>query len=371
MTISSNSPPVTEQPAPRLEALFPYKGLEVAKAKHQLFESTNGVNTIPMVYENALVGIEVEVENIRKEVPITHYWSGKEDGSLRNNGAEYTSIPLRTHQVETALNHLMTKLNMWNTPEFSPRTSIHIHLYVRDMTWDQVKTLLIFYAIFERHFFMLAGGTREKSIFCVPLYKTKQLDLLPTLEHQARHWQKYSAINCGTIFGADGGIPCFGTVEFRHLYGTSDVSTIVEWINNILCLRKAVVEYKLEDVLNFLKTANTTSAYLAMYNRIFGKYAMPAALNKLDFELCITRTKLAFWGNSPEFTKYRYRKVSSYGKLKNTPKEAKINKAQLDEMMVKWAAPVGAPVGVFQNNAAAQPQLGQAGHEEIFDFINN
>lgn len=290
----------------KIGQMYDFKPLQTQRDKHLAFEATLPPRTIQMIQDRALVGIEIEVENIDCEVPITHYWEGKTDGSLRNNGAEFTTIPLRTYQVEYALNHLNQALNKHNNPEFTNRTSTHIHLNVRDMTWDQVKTLILLYAIFERHFFAIAGAKREKSIFCVPLYKSRQLDTITKLENYCRQWHKYNALNCGTILGTDQ-VPRFGTVEFRHLYGTSDTAEVCNWINNILCLRKAVLQYKLEELLDIINSLNTTSEYMTMYAKIFGKHC---TLPPKDIEYCVSKLKRSIWVSKHYPDLYKYNKRS-------------------------------------------------------------
>jgi hypothetical protein len=47
-----------------------------------------------------------------------------------------------------------------------------------------------------------------------------------------------------------------------------------------------------------LETMNSTSAYLGLYTKIFGDYAKPWAMQKEDFEYCITMTKLALFTNA-------------------------------------------------------------------------
>ena len=87
------------------------------------------------------------------------------------------------------------------------------------------------------------------------------------------------------------------------LFPSHDINTkeVVDWVNNILCLRKAAVTISYPEIRKILETINTTSTYLALYRAIFGEYARPSQMAKLDFETCITRLKLALW--TPELKK--------------------------------------------------------------------
>lgn len=280
-----------------LAKLYHYSPLTVHKTKHTEYEQKLEKQDV-MIDKRALLGIEIEVENIRKpHMGLEYYWQSKEDNSLRNYGREFVSIPLRGSQVPYAIDYLSQAMTMYNpTHDFNPRTSVHVHLNVRDMTWSEVKTLVLLYAIFERHFFHLAGTKREESIFCVPLYKTTQLRSLPNIENDLGNWHKYNALNLCTLLGANG-VGCYGTVEFRHLYGTLDKQILIDWINNILCLRNAATSIGYDDLCDRIKRMNSTSEYIALYEAVFGQYADLRKMVKKDFESCVSYTKQAMWGN--------------------------------------------------------------------------
>lgn len=278
-----------------LSKLYHYSPLYVLKAKHAEYEQKLEKQDV-MIDKRALLGIEIEVENVPKYFEPEFYWQSKEDHSLRNNGREFVSIPLRGAQVPYAIDYLKGMIDIYNPEyDFNPRTSVHVHLNVRDMTWGQVKTLVLLYAIFERHFFHLAGTKREESIFCVPLYKTNQLRDLPNIETNLGNWHKYNALNLCTLLGANG-VGNYGTVEFRHLYGTLDKQILVDWINNILCLRNAATSISYEDVQERIKRMNSTSEYIVLYEAVFGQYADLRKMVKRDFESCVSYTKQALWG---------------------------------------------------------------------------
>ena len=280
-----------------LSKMYNFNALCVRKAHHQKFEEGQPQPKTHVVSPTALIGIEIELENITQFVNLEYYWSHKEDGSLRNYGAEFVSIPLRGYQIPYALKYLNNAIYQNNKPDFSTRTSVHIHLNVRDMPEEQIKVLILLYALFERHFFNFAGTKRETSVFCVPLYRTQQLNgiLNWSMEELSLNWHKYSAINCGTITG-NNDVPRFGTIEFRHLYGTLDETIILDWINQIMLLREASHQIKLNELLATIRTMNTTSAYAAMYKNVFKHAARMDLMTKKDFEYCVTTTKLALFG---------------------------------------------------------------------------
>lgn len=319
-----------------LSKLVHYPTLSVAKAHHVAYEQKTTVPDNVIVDNRALLGIEIEVENCGAYTPIEYYWSAKEDHSLRNNGVEFTSIPLRGYQVPYAIQYLKKQI-MINNPnhDFSPRTSVHVHLNVRDMTWEQIKVLVMLYAVFERHFFTIAGTKRESSIFCVPLYKTDETYKIPNLENSCGQSKKYSALNLGTIIGSED-CPSYGTIEFRHLYGTLDEPTLYTWINNILMLRKASLKYSYDELLAIIHDMNTTSEYIRLYNEVFGGFANNKKLVKYDFEHCVSMLKLALF-SIPVNNKYQIQKGSTlYQRIyKDSPGEKQEAGQKIDEILIK------------------------------------
>lgn len=282
-----------------LSKLEGYPALNVRKALHKSYEDIHPIKEPMFIAEpQALVGIEVEVEGMRAgPTYMDYYWNTKEDHSLRNYGWEFTSIPLRGYQIEYALDYLHAEMvkHPLNKPDYSPRTSIHVHLNVRDMTWSQLKSFVLLYTIFERHFFHIAGTKRESSIFCVPIYRSIQRRSISTLEGVPQNWSKYNALNLGTITG-NGVVDKYGTVEFRHLYGTGDKSVIINWINNIFKLRRAAANYPFPELLERVKHMNTTSDYVALYVDVFGEFADTKKMVKYDFEDGVTHAKMWEWG---------------------------------------------------------------------------
>lgn len=280
--------------------VVPFTQLNRGITKHKAFENIYGKqHTMPVDHPNDLVGIEIEVEGLQAPPYLDYYWNHKTDGSLRNYGAEYASIPLRAEQVETALWYLKKSViesHSRNLPSFSPRTSTHVHVNVRDLSWEHIYNFVLLYAIFERHFFLQTNKERERGIFCVPLYRTDMLRKLKPIEDCSGHWYKYAAINLCTIIGS-GDMKAFGTIEFRHMHGTWDAETLVPWINNILTLKKAAKQFVPGEIEELLKSMNTTSTYLGLYTKIFGMYARTKDMQKADFEYCITMVKLALFSN--------------------------------------------------------------------------
>lgn len=299
-----NVVPATEGAPPRLiQDCYNYPGLKLRKSDSAAYERVAPPikEPFPWTTTQGLVGIEVEVENIRHSVPLMAYWDGKADGSLRNSGAEYVSVPLQIKQIQSALQHLYATLKATNQYDFSNRTSIHVHVNCRDMTQDQVYVFCLLYTLFEKHFYKVAGTRRLGSIFCVPVFRTNILHQMQDVIYKlSPSWHKYCGLNILPLVD-NNGQRGYGTIEFRHLYGTDDQTVICKWINDILCLRKMALKISKDELIDQIKSMNTTSSYMSLYHQVF-EQGQKVLTDKRDFEDCVSNIKRELFGKEYQNT---------------------------------------------------------------------
>lgn len=236
---------------------------------------------MPRMADNACyLGIEVEIENVTRAVEIQG-WRAVADGSLRNNGIEYVSNPIRGQNVYYMLHRLLEELKAQNA-KFSERCSIHVHMNVRRLTVNQLVTLLMAYMVAEKslyRFVQQAGFRRDRNIFCVPLQEGQHDLGLPyflyllrngkandAVSNIHRHWKKYSGLNIIPV-------STLGTVEFRHMGGTFNLPLIMDWLNILQHLRMFAFNVSMEEAKNMIFALNTNSEYYVFLQRVFGKYA--------------------------------------------------------------------------------------------------
>jgi Putative amidoligase enzyme len=172
-----------------------------------------------------IFGIECEIEGVQDGQYFTGFDTTK-DGSLRHNGYEFISCPMPMETVLTAFRNLHSSLLLIPLDEgnFSRRTSTHVHMNCRSLTAEQVKTMVMLYALFEEVFFLMVDKNRRGNIHCVPLTET----FLPSKYSHSIHslrdcWHKYTALNILPLSKQ-------GTIEFRHLQGTNSVELLEEWL---------------------------------------------------------------------------------------------------------------------------------------------
>ena len=225
------------------------------------------------------LGIEIEVENMVGHIDKWKFppWSVKGDGSLRNQGVEFVSAAIFPKDVRLSLAMLYAWFPHYKTePDFSWRTSTHVHLETSHLTGDQFKRLLLLYLVFEDVLFEFARpGRRETNIFCTPLSRTdfeclraviqatSAKALRDALARVSKLILKYSALNINHVFG-------FGTIEFRHLGGEKNPEKIVNWINLLLKLFEYAEKADSKFLEDQILTLNTSSLYKTLTQLVFG-----------------------------------------------------------------------------------------------------
>ena len=254
------------------------------------------LHKLPQSYEfpdvKSIVGIEVEVENVKAiDVNVTlAFWRVTDDGSLRNNGKEFVSTPLRSQHIEPALEQLFKGLN--SDIDFSGRTSIHVHLNARTFTPDNMCAFVMTYLVLENLLFKYVGNNRRSNIYCVPIQDTSIFDKLPkdwaanTIDHIRRSWSKYTALNLLPLGDK-------GTVEFRHMPGTTDIKKLLIWITMIQKIKLFAFQHTTKEVIALIGALNTNSEYRIFLERVLGDYYHYLDTSNLqtDMEEAVTLVK--------------------------------------------------------------------------------
>lgn len=178
--------------------------------------------------EKLFTGIECEIEGVREwNESITEIFQVTEDGSLRNDGREFVSVPLEWDIVSHEFANLHANLKCRKGQKFSDRTSIHVHANCADLEESQVKNIVMMYALFEEFFFLAVDEHRRHNIHCVPLTETYLPNIYKmSLYHLVSRWHKYTALNIVPLKKQ-------GTIEFRHMEGHDDPALMQEWITII------------------------------------------------------------------------------------------------------------------------------------------
>jgi hypothetical protein len=258
---------------------------------------------LPIRAPTTFVGLEIELENVVLKSLPKSTWANIEDGSLKNNGREFVTIPIQFKYLEIELQRLFSGLSNYET---TSRCSVHVHINARDFTLTELKSFIALYIIFEKSLYKYSGD-RIHNNFCVPLiaYPILIKDFIKSLNiGEIRHcWFKYFGFNLSPIYGGES--KPLGTIEFRHMKGTTNIPNIISWINLIVSLKVLAKKMPWSEIEEHIKTMNTTSGYYWLAEQVFGDFA-PLITHqptfKQDVEECISMTKTIFF--SEEKNKY-------------------------------------------------------------------
>jgi len=225
------------------------------------------------VHDGALYGMEVEVEFANdfptwiRSTPVGEYkladrglipfWSPVLDGSLRN-GIEFISAhPMTEDELSEGIDLLWDKLEAVNpTPKHTPRTSIHIHTNVSDLTLQHAGAFLFIWAVVEE-VITKQMTPRWLNNFCYSFVKARGaidtiINLLNDDNHVALRW-KYTALNVLPIVDK-------GTLEMRIFPFSINRDEIKTFVKVPAGIRKFVSEF---DAASMVKWVMDTADKLA------------------------------------------------------------------------------------------------------------
>lgn len=260
--------------------------------KYPVLKSYTGLEgNIPVKHKDVFVGVELEIENVYNTYKLS---TNKltEDGSLKVNGAEFVTIPLKMRYLEIELRRIFESLK---DPLVSSRCSTHVHMNVRDMTPEQIVNFILLYMVFERSLYRISGDRWDNN-FCVPLYMahTMMKGFFKAWDSTNMWtWYKYTGLNLCPIFGSES--TRIGTVEFRQMHGSVNVEEIMQWCNLITAIKRAAQEIPIDETLAHIKTLPVTEAYGWLAKQVFGRYSIlliNQSTFKEDVYKCLTNLKL-------------------------------------------------------------------------------
>ena len=245
----------------------------------------------PVRADTTFIGAEIELEHVHlKHLPHST-WKMIEDGSLKIDGQEFVTIPIQFKFLEVELHRLFDGL----TAKATPRCSVHIHINARDFTINELKNFMCLYMVFERSLYNFSGNRIDNN-FCTPLSYYPQIvkEFMACLDENIflPKWYKYFGFNISPLFGGES--QPLGTIEFRHMEGSTDIPRILNWINLIVSLKISAKKLTYNEICEHIKTMNTTSGYYWLAEQVFKDHTKLITTQptfKDDVEHCITIAK--------------------------------------------------------------------------------
>lgn len=221
-----------------------------------VFGEPDQEHTPSLLYYNAYIGVEVELEGLHELGVAPMGWSLHADGSLRNGGQEFVFNGAfegeEIIQAFTFFEQFFDKRGL--KPATSARTSTHIHIDVSKMTARQLLNMFTLYAVIEPSLFRSYAPKREGNHFCVAMYECDFVrSRIQKLNEGIAEFcasinsdrsTRYSAVNLNSI-------PTIRTVEFRNFYAATTSQELLEYANIVLALKKFGMTYEGKPALMF------------------------------------------------------------------------------------------------------------------------
>jgi hypothetical protein len=207
-----------------------------------------------MFVSNSYVGLEIEMEAVSQSVTQgLRNWRQVSEQSV--DGWEIVlREPKCENQLYLAIEELRTiSGNIDEVRTFTERTSNHVHIDVRDMTYIQLMNFLTLAVMFEPVLYKYVAPHRSSNHFCWSFLDCQNLITRITKvnkvylegnpdavrEEMTRQFStnatKYSGINLSSI-------PNYGSLEFRMHEGTINTNAITRWINILLSIKSYAMD---------------------------------------------------------------------------------------------------------------------------------
>ena len=170
-----------------------------------------------------LVGLEVEtIGTAPKLLPPSKYWAYHIDRTLQGQGTEFVlKEPLQGTRLDEALEEL--DILFKGKIRLSHKTSLHVHVDVRDLSTEQVYAVCLAYVLLERPLYSISGK-RNNNRYCVPVYlsDTLQQDIVSLSTGKEISKYNYGGLNLHALTK-------YNSLEFRMHEGTLDIKEIRSW----------------------------------------------------------------------------------------------------------------------------------------------
>ena len=207
----------------------------------QCFCLRNGVKT------DGDLGIEIEVEgeNLPDYDDVGNFWRVDHDGSLQGEANEYVfKKPLKVGQVDEALAVLEGAYEECESViTSSVRAGIHVHVNVQELTAVQLYNYITLYSMFEGALLSYCGVGREGNLFCLPLNQSaalieelRNVAVYQNFRNLISDEYRYCAMNVKAL-------GTYGSLEFRAMRSTSDLTRVSMWAKLLLHLRDVACMY--------------------------------------------------------------------------------------------------------------------------------
>lgn len=241
---------------------------------------------------NIGTGVEVELENVQTgDVP--YPFITVRDNSLRNHGLEFvTRVGKRMFTCLHGIENLLIAIKDYGY-KTSDRTSMHVHLNVSDMTFNQLRNMFILYVLFEKSLMSYVEPLRRNNIFCVPIGDSPRLHYKSEVEwdiqEMIRNASKYCAFNLKSVQE-------HGTIEFRQMHVPKSVMEAGVWMLMLGALKRYAAHTPTTQLQEKIFKLKTSSQYDILLHDVFFGLEKFIRYTADELDEAVTDCKLLFSG---------------------------------------------------------------------------
>lgn len=231
---------------------------------------------------NDHVGLELEYEGITGDLGdfsdglYAKGWRLTADHSLRNNGAEFISVPTHINRTQMRINSLCSVFDQFGkTPSISHRCSTHVHVNVTDKTMRELEAAYFLLLLLEDSLFdRLPSDDRKENLFALrSSYYNNALERMIAVSErnlrnkgniflQTEHFSNIKYMGMSVYRTRH-----IGTVEFRILpafrLDQLEAGELTQWARVFVALVRGMANIKTFDPLDamseFIEVCNSGS----------------------------------------------------------------------------------------------------------------
>jgi hypothetical protein len=271
---------------------------------------------------HGIFGVEIECEGENLAVA-PQGWLQENDGSLRGHfpdkSSEYvfngpatlaTSLK-RIYALSKEMEVQGSKL------DFSFRTSVHVHVNVQDLTWNQYLAMLYTSVLMENVLVNFCGDSRSNNRFCLRnedaegFVRTLRYVFMNGIKQLMRIDQndiRYSFVNIAATLK-------YGSIEYRGMRGTLDKEVLSAWLRALNNIRQFAIDMQ--------NPHNVHDFFVRSHPEDFAKEVLKDAFNELNYPGLVNDLRRAF--SLTLELPYAYNKEREEGKVKPKRPEPIVN----------------------------------------------
>lgn len=216
-------------------------------------------------------GIEIEIEGAgltsHLSVMNRQRWISESDGSLRN-GVEFKTVGAMSYTEALECIDDYSKYLELTHCTAGPRTSVHLHVNVQDLTDEQLKSFVWLSIAMEPVILKFCTELRNHNGYCVPVHKSTNLvdQWRYFLSNLGKRSTLHPAVRGFPKYAATGGyrLKDLGTIEFRMFPGCTYATKII-WYMDII---RAIYEQARHFTVQQLQDRKLSETPLALISDI-------------------------------------------------------------------------------------------------------